>query len=86
MGVVMEGTYKSTFLTNVNPLLEKMLASFTTSKKRPISLRVLVSPAEHEELVKAADRAGMALSVYIRAMSLEAARRAATSIRTDGRF
>ena len=44
------------------------------SRKRPNHLPVMLSDEEKSELRKAADNAGMALSVYIRVAALEAAR------------
>ena len=46
------------------------------SLKRPEHVRVMVAMNEKLELQKAADCAGMGLSVFIRAMALAAARRA----------
>ena len=43
--------------------------------KRPDRLPVMLTPAERDELKEAAARAGMALSVFLRVMALEAARR-----------
>ena len=45
------------------------------SLQRPDSIKVMVTKKEREELRKAADIAGMALSVFIRVSALEAARR-----------
>ena len=47
-------------------------------RKRPNNFPVMLSDAEKAELRKAADNAGMALSVFIRVMALEAARRRET--------
>jgi hypothetical protein len=44
-------------------------------RKRPNSFPVMLSDEEKAELRKAADAAGMALSVFLRVMALEAARR-----------
>ena len=46
-----------------------------TNLKRPKHVPLMLSEAEKAELRKAADAAGMALSVFIRVMALEAARR-----------
>jgi hypothetical protein len=43
-------------------------------RSRPEGIPVMVSKAEKKELLKAADQAGMALSVYVRVTALEAAR------------
>jgi hypothetical protein len=43
--------------------------------KRPESIKVMLSEEESVELQKAAERASMGLSVFVRAMALEAARR-----------
>jgi hypothetical protein len=43
--------------------------------KRPEAVKVMLSEEESIELQKAAERASMGLSVFIRAMALEAARR-----------
>jgi uncharacterized protein (DUF1778 family) len=43
--------------------------------KRPKHVPLMLSEAEKAELRKAADAAGMALSVFIRVTALEAARR-----------
>ena len=43
--------------------------------QRPDSIKVMVTPEEREELRIAAARASMGLSVFIRAIALEAARR-----------
>ena len=45
------------------------------NRKRPNHLPIMLSDEEKTELRKAADRAGMAMSVFIRVMALEAARR-----------
>jgi hypothetical protein len=42
---------------------------------RPIAIRVMVTPQEQTELQKAADRAAMPVSVYVRSKALGAARR-----------
>jgi hypothetical protein len=44
-------------------------------RKRPIPIRVMLSSAEKEALSKAADETGVALSVYVRMMALEAMRK-----------
>ena len=46
--------------------------------KRPESIKVMLSEEESVELQKAAERASMGLSVFVRAMALEAARRRET--------
>jgi hypothetical protein len=43
--------------------------------KRPESIKVMLSAEESAELQAAAERASMGLSVFVRAMALEAARR-----------
>ena len=45
--------------------------------KRPARLPVMLTPAERDELKKAAHRAGMGVSVFMRVSALEAARRRA---------
>ena len=49
--------------------------SIPTNLKRPKHVPLMLSDAEKSELRKAADTAGMALSVFIRVTALEAARR-----------
>ncbi len=44
-------------------------------KKRPLIVAVALKEQERQELKEAADRAGMALSVLIRAIALTAVRR-----------
>lgn len=46
-----------------------------TNLKRPKHVPLMLSDAEKTELRRAADVAGMALSVFIRVSALEAARR-----------
>ena len=46
-----------------------------TERKRSAHVRVMLSLTEKEELLKAADEAGMGLSVFLRWAALEAARR-----------
>lgn len=46
--------------------------------KRPESIKVMLSEEESAELQKAAERASMGLSVFVRFMALEAARRRET--------
>jgi hypothetical protein len=46
--------------------------------KRPARLPVMLTPAERDELKEAAARAGMGVSVFLRVMALEAARRRET--------
>lgn len=46
-----------------------------TERKRPAHVRVMLSWVEKEELLKAAEEAGMGLSVFLRWAALEAARR-----------
>ena len=46
--------------------------------KRHARLPVMLTPAERDELKIAAARAGMGVSVFMRAMALEAARRRET--------
>ena len=48
------------------------------NRKRPNHLPIMLSDEEKKELRAAADRAGMALSVFIRVTALEAARRRET--------
>jgi hypothetical protein len=43
-------------------------------RNRPHAIRVMVSQQERAELRKAAERAAMPMSVYVRAMALAAAR------------
>jgi uncharacterized protein (DUF1778 family) len=43
--------------------------------QRPDSIKVMVTPEEREELRQAAARASMGLSVFIRSVALEVARR-----------
>jgi hypothetical protein len=43
--------------------------------KRPESIKVMVDATELAELKRAAEHAGMGLSVFLRVMALEAARR-----------
>jgi hypothetical protein len=43
-------------------------------RKRDIAIRVMVTAKEQAELRKAASRAAMPLSVYVRSKALEAAR------------
>ena len=57
------------------PTLNKRLPN----RERPDSVRVMVAEDERDELQKAANAAGMALSVFIRVMALEAARRRAAA-------
>lgn len=45
------------------------------NRERADSVRVMVAEDERDELQKAANATGMALSVFIRVMALEAARR-----------
>ena len=47
----------------------------TYTLQRPDAIKVMVTAEERDELRKAAARASMGLSVFIRAMALEAARR-----------
>ena len=49
--------------------------------KRPRQIPLMVADEEKAELQKAADRAGMALSVFIRVTALEAARRRKLGLR-----
>jgi uncharacterized protein (DUF1778 family) len=56
------------------PTLNKKLPN----RERPDSVRVMVAEDERNELQKAANAAGMALSVFIRVTALEAARRRET--------
>jgi uncharacterized protein (DUF1778 family) len=53
------------------PTLNKKLPN----RERPDSVRVMVAEDERNELQKAANAAGMALSVFVRVAALEAARR-----------
>ena len=53
------------------PTLNKKLPN----RERPDSVRVMVAEDERNELQKAANAAGMALSVFVRVSALEAARR-----------
>ncbi len=46
--------------------------------KRPARLPVMLTPSERDELKEAAARAGMGVSVFLRVMALEAARRRET--------
>ena len=46
--------------------------------KRHARLPVMLTPAERDELKEAAGRAGMGVSVFLRVMALEAARRRVT--------
>jgi hypothetical protein len=46
--------------------------------QRPEAIKVMVTPEERAELRQAAARASMGLSVFLRAMALEAARRRET--------
>jgi predicted alpha/beta-hydrolase family hydrolase len=46
--------------------------------KRGLRVPVMMTPVEREELEKAAQTAGMGLSVFLRVMALEAARRRET--------
>jgi len=48
------------------------------NRERPDSVRVMVAEDERNELQKAANATGMALSVFIRVAALEAARRRET--------
>ena len=43
-------------------------------RKRPVSLRVMVTEAERRELHKVADAAGLPISTFVRMMVLAAAR------------
>ena len=43
-------------------------------RKRDIAIRVMVTAEEQAEIRKAANKAGMPMSVYVRAKALEAAR------------
>lgn len=45
------------------------------NRQRTDSIRVMTTPSEQAELQAAADRAGMAISVFVRVAALEAARR-----------
>ena len=56
------------------PTLNKRLPN----RERPDSVRVMVAEDERDELQKAANAVGMALSVFIRVTALEAARRRET--------
>ena len=56
------------------PTLNKRLPN----RERPDSVRVMVAEDERDELQKAANATGMALSVFIRVAALEAARRRET--------
>lgn len=44
-------------------------------RKRPIPLRVMLAASEKKALMEAANETGVALSVYVRMMALEALRR-----------
>jgi hypothetical protein len=43
-------------------------------RMRPVAIRVMVSPQEKAELQRAADRAAMPVSVFVRVMALVSAR------------
>ena len=49
----------------------------TYTLQRPDAIKVMVTPEERAELRRAAARASMGLSVFLRAVALEAARRRA---------
>lgn len=46
-------------------------------RTRPVAVRVMVSAQERAELQRAADKAAMPVSVFVRVMALAAARKAA---------
>ena len=54
--------------------------------KRPRHIPLMVTEAEKGELQKAADRTGMALSVFIRVVALEAARQREPVVRPGEAF
>jgi hypothetical protein len=50
-----------------------------TQKRKPFAdIRVMTTPTERKELQKAADAAGLALSVFIRLLALAAVRKGET--------
>jgi hypothetical protein len=52
----------------------EILAMAAAGRKRDIAIRVMVTAKEQAELRKAANRAAMPMSVYVRAKALEASR------------
>jgi hypothetical protein len=50
----------------------------TQKRKRFADIRVMTTPTERKELQKAADAAGLALSVFIRLLALAAVRKGET--------
>ena len=54
-----------------------------TKRKRPLPLVVYLDEKERRELTKAAGQAGLALSVFVRALALTAVRRALGGVRVE---
>jgi hypothetical protein len=52
-----------------------MKRHISSELKREVLVQLMLTPAEKDELRIASDRASMPLSVFIRAMALEAARK-----------
>jgi hypothetical protein len=57
-------------------MLHKEVCNMVAPQRvRPIAIRVMVTAQEQAELQKAADRAAMPVSVYVRSTALASARR-----------
>ena len=60
-----------------------MLTRKAPSRTRPAAIRVMVTPGEKRELLRAARKAGAALSAYVRDAGLEKARRKAKKLKAN---
>jgi hypothetical protein len=75
IGILLKGT-----LTRLTAVISQQGASMALKRKRPYVVAVQVNEQERQELKRAAARAGLALSVFLRAVGLASARQGGVSI------